>query len=52
VSGGGPLQQHENYEYHIAGISSVGVGCAERHPCVFTKVSSHLDFIGKHVWGL
>jgi secreted trypsin-like serine protease len=52
VSGGGPLQWHAHYEYYIAGVVSFGIGCVERHPSVYTKVSSYLDFIGKHVWNL
>lgn len=48
---GGPLQlSFMNYNYYIAGVVSFGQSCGSKVPGVYTKVSSHIDWIEEVVW--
>lgn len=36
--------------YEVIGLTSLGLGCGNRNPGVFTRVSAYLDWIENIVW--
>jgi secreted trypsin-like serine protease len=50
---GGPMQILDSdieCVYHVVGVISSGFSCGTTTPGFYVKVSSHLDWIEKHVW--
>ncbi|XP_023169243.2 serine protease snake-like [Drosophila hydei] len=47
---GGPLLMRSDSIWYLVGITSLGQGCATGPPSIYTRVSSHLDWIESVVW--
>ncbi|XP_030080141.1 serine protease snake-like [Drosophila hydei] len=47
---GGPLLMRSDLTWYVVGVTSLGHGCATGPPSIYTRVSSHLDWIESVVW--